>query len=163
MSVRLAMLEDAPAIARIQVETWRVAYRDILPNEMLAALSIEKRTERWRTWMKTPDTHLYVAEDGAIVGFAHVGPSRDEGAENTHEIYAIYIDVAHWRKGHGRALLRACIDDACGKKITLWVIEKNAPARAFYEATGFAFDGAKKIEDGITEVRHSREPSGTPA
>ena len=35
VSVRPARVEDAPEIARVQVETWRTAYADLLPETVL--------------------------------------------------------------------------------------------------------------------------------
>ncbi len=41
--VREASLEDAPAIARVHVDTWRTTYRGIIPEDYLATLSYQQR------------------------------------------------------------------------------------------------------------------------
>jgi hypothetical protein len=41
--IRDAVLEDADAIARVSAESWRCGYRGILPDEVLAAIDVEKR------------------------------------------------------------------------------------------------------------------------
>ena len=46
--VRSAELDDATAIARVHVATWRSAYRGLLPDEFLASLSQSHYEERWR-------------------------------------------------------------------------------------------------------------------
>ena len=40
--VRTARAEDADAIARVQVDTWRVAYRGLMPDETIAAFDVER-------------------------------------------------------------------------------------------------------------------------
>ena len=39
--IRLATLEDARKIAEIQVASWQVAYRGILPDEFLDQMNVE--------------------------------------------------------------------------------------------------------------------------
>ena len=48
MKISQAVSEDAPAIARVQVRSWQVAYEDILPASYLATLTTEKREAMWR-------------------------------------------------------------------------------------------------------------------
>ena len=43
MDISRASPEDAYAIAKVHVDSWREAYRTILPADYLAALSVEKR------------------------------------------------------------------------------------------------------------------------
>jgi ribosomal protein S18 acetylase RimI-like enzyme len=46
--VRAARESDAAAVARIQVECWRTGYAGIIPDEVLAELTSDEATERWR-------------------------------------------------------------------------------------------------------------------
>ena len=43
MRIRTATADDASGMARVHVDTWRTAYRDILPASVLSALSYEAR------------------------------------------------------------------------------------------------------------------------
>ncbi len=112
--VRPAELDDAAAIARVHVATWRTAYRGLLPDDFLASLDEAWYAERW--WRTLGDTsgRVYIAEAaGAVVGFASGGRERagEDGYEG--ELYAIYIlDEAHGR-GHGRRLLQAVAGSDC--------------------------------------------------
>src|ERR1041385_8579918 len=45
--IRPAAPEDAPAIARVHVESWRTTYRGIFPQGLLDGLSIEDRARSW--------------------------------------------------------------------------------------------------------------------
>ena len=83
MNVRPATAEDADAIGRVQVETWRVAYRGLMPDEAIAGFDLEGRQRMWREGLAReprPGSATFVAElDGEVVGFASVGRSRDDG------------------------------------------------------------------------------------
>ena len=77
MLVRAAQAADADAVARIQQETWRVAYAHVFPEPGLAQDFID--AERWRRRLADPPPgwSTFVTGD-PVVGFASVGPSRDE-------------------------------------------------------------------------------------
>ena len=53
-SVRDAQIEDAPAIARVHVDTWRSAYRGIVPDDHLDAMSYERSAQRREARMQQP-------------------------------------------------------------------------------------------------------------
>lgn len=44
MHIRLAVLEDALEIAKIHIESWQSAYKNIIDHHILAALNLEQRT-----------------------------------------------------------------------------------------------------------------------
>jgi ribosomal protein S18 acetylase RimI-like enzyme len=109
VTVRSAVPADADTIGRLQVETWRVAYRGLMPDEAIAAFDLEGRQRMWREGLARvprPGSATFVAElDDEVVGFASVGRSRDEEAENEGELYEIYLLPSCWDRGIGRALL----------------------------------------------------------
>ena len=79
MHVRTATADDAEAIERIRVRGWRTAYRHVFPPSELDALPIDG--SRWRERLARPAARLddlRRERDGGVVGFAAVGPSRDE-------------------------------------------------------------------------------------
>jgi ribosomal protein S18 acetylase RimI-like enzyme len=86
--------------------------------------------------------------DGQIVGFACVGPSRDDDTDTaTTELWGLYLDPAHWGVGHGHTLHTEALDVARASgttAATLWVLTTNQRARNFYERQGWAADGAEK-------------------
>jgi ribosomal protein S18 acetylase RimI-like enzyme len=150
MRIRIATADDAPGMARIHVDTWRTAYRNILPASVLSALSYEARTKRWRENLKQaePQQFTLVAENdsGELVGFAGGGPERDGTPGYAGEIYAVYVSAQHQRRGIGRQLMgvsaRRLMDQGFGAAM-LWALEANWRARAFYEALGGQFIGRK--------------------
>jgi GNAT superfamily N-acetyltransferase len=166
--VRPATPGDAEAIARIHVGTWQGAYAHIFPADALALISVERRVEHWRTTLARSTSTLVAEVDGEVVGFASAGLSQDADSEGVGELYAIYVDPAHWDAGIGRELgiaadetLRALgFDEA-----TLWVLEDNPRARRFYEAGGWRLDGATRTGTHLgvqtAEVRYRKDLSIT--
>jgi ribosomal protein S18 acetylase RimI-like enzyme len=94
-NIRKAKLEDAKGITKVHITSWRETYRGIVDDEYLKSLSIETRTKKWETILKTPkdDKWTFVAEDesGKIVGFISGGLAQEYFAKFTGELYAIYI------------------------------------------------------------------------
>jgi len=161
--IRTATAADAEAIAAVQQHGWQVAYRHIFPAEELAQGGFV-HLERWRARLADPPRGwaTFVADrDGVVIGFASVGPSRDE--RGIGELYAIYVDPDAWSTGAGRALIEQSEEQLRGDygEATLWVLEDNPRARAFYERAGWLPDGARKAEErwGVRapEVRYRKE------
>lgn len=148
MDVRLARGADAVAVETIRVRGWQTAYRHILPPAELDSLRID--ASRWRQRFESPPAGwtTFVAErDSAVVGFAAVGPSRDE--QGLGELYAIYVEPTAWSRGAGRALMARAEEQLAQtySTATLWVLRANARARRFYELAGWQLDGAVKAQD----------------
>lgn len=156
VAVRLATIEDADTIAALQIAAWRAAYGDIVPARWLEELDVDERAARWRGRIgpaADPSAPTFVATEGDdVVGFVHVGPIRDEDLEphGRIEVYTVYVHPDAWRRGVGRALLDEAESfgrRAGASELTLWVFERNAASRAFYERLGWRADGTAKIDD----------------
>jgi len=164
--IRRATPQDAEAVARIQVDTWRAAYRGLVPDAHLDQMSVERSTARHREALTEGRFEAYLAwEAGEAVGFVGVGSCRDEdvNAERVGEIWGIYVLLSHWGRRVGARLYRFAeqILRARGfSTVVLWVFAGNASARRFYEAMGYAPDGTSKIlEVGkpLEAIRYRRE------
>jgi ribosomal protein S18 acetylase RimI-like enzyme len=154
--VRPAALEDAEAIARVNVATWRSAYRDLLPADFLAALNEANYAERWTRVIGEGTSRVFVVEEpGGIVGFASGGRERagEHGFEG--ELYAIYVLDSAERRGHGRELVRAVAGALREMKLPdmiVWVLRDNAPARRFYERLGGVYVRTQPIMVGTATL-----------
>ncbi len=95
MKIRLAKVDDAPAISRVHIDSWRTSYRGIVPDQVLDNLDYVRNNIRWREMLSNLGEMkcFFVAEDddGRIVGFAIGGPNRDENTGFNGELYAIYL------------------------------------------------------------------------
>ena len=166
VTIRDATASDAAQIARVHIRSWREAYAKIVPPEHLATLDEEERTRRWEENLrKGPHDHVrtWIAEaNAAVLGFATLGPSRDEDAESEDvEIYSIYLDPGMWGRGVARELMRKVIADVPSKtRISLWILSDNDRARHFYRRHGFTPDGAERLEEiggaELLQVRYRR-------
>lgn len=163
MEVRRATAGDADAIARVQERGWQRAYRHVFPVEELDRGGFIY-PERWRSRLEHPPlgwTTLVAEDAGEVVGFASVGPNRD--GSGIGELYAIYVDPDRWSDGVGHALIERAEDQLRAEYAgaTLWVLEDNPRARAFYERHGWRADGAVTAEErwGVRapEVRYRKE------
>jgi L-amino acid N-acyltransferase YncA len=151
VEIRPAAPEDARAIARVHVASWRWAYRGIVAETALEGLSVDAREAMWRSWFDSHEVRasLLVAVDrGTVVGFAGGGEPRDEDAtSDTAEVRTIYLLETAAGSGLGRALLAALMDAlrADGyQRAMLWVLEGNTRTLRFYEAAGWRPDGARE-------------------
>ena len=146
-TVRRATPDDARTIADIQVETWRAAYVDVMPQEVLDSLDVEERARTWGHWLTVDATAQFVAEcSGAGVGFVSAGPCRHEDA--TGEVYAIYVRPEAWGTGSGWALMDAAVEwlTERWREAILWVAEENPRARRFYERYGWVAETTRVEE-----------------
>ena len=150
--VRPAGTEDAAAIARVHVETWRTAYRGLLPDDYLAALDEAGYAERWKRTLTDGAGRAYVAEDGRqIVGFASGGPERAGEDGFTGELYAIYVLQEAQGRGHGRRLVQAVVQglrEMSLPDMIVWVLRDNHNARHFYERLGGVYVRSQPITIG---------------
>ena len=145
---------------------WQAAYRDILPRDFLAGLSVAAREVAWESILESDPNGAapaWVAEgNGRVVGFLSSGPPRDEDVPPpAAEIYAIYVMPEAWRRRAGSALLNAAVDHWRSRgaaMLVLWVLEANARGRAFYDALGWQADGRRQEVTlggrAIPEVRY---------
>lgn len=141
--VRPARTDDAAAIARVHVDTWRSSYGGIVPDDFLGALTEDAYTARWRRAIRDGASKVYVVEEpGGVVGFASGG--RERAGENGYggELYAIYVHETAQRAGNGRELVRAVaggLRELGHLSMIVWVLRDNARARAFYERLGGSY------------------------
>ena len=147
MKIRRATADDADALARVHIDSWRAAYRGLVPDAHLDKLDYGKGGERFRQALAGQSEETYLAEEnGEALGFVTVGGCRDADLdkEEAGEIWGIYLGPTHWRKGVGRSLCEFAerILQSRGYTVaTLWVFRDNDQARRFYEAMGFTVDG----------------------
>ena len=92
-TIRPATLDDAEAIAHVQVETWRAAYRGMISDHFLDAMSEDKRRSHWSEILKRPEHATFVAEvEGhGIIGFANGGPEREGREDFRGELFGLYV------------------------------------------------------------------------
>lgn len=163
--IRVATVDDAAAIARTRIDSWRATYTGIVPARILERMDAAAFAERLAKRLEAEDHGVFVAESsgGAIAGFVVAGPCRDDDAASAGEIEAIYLAPDERGRGLGAPLLEAActwLGDRRFATVVLWVLTANDPARRFYERQGFVRDGATRMLDfdgtPIQEIRYRR-------
>ena len=137
-----ATLNDAEAIARVHIESWHETYSELIPSEVLEAMTdYERRLQMWTRVLSNESHSTFVALDEGeeIVGFTNGGrPNGDAPEGFDAELYTIYLLRCQHGKGLGRRLMVALANDLQEKgfkALYLWVFPNN-PSRLFYERLG---------------------------
>ncbi|WP_328779475.1 GNAT family N-acetyltransferase [Streptomyces canus] len=165
--IRPMVLADCDRVAEIRVRGWQSAYRGLIPQSYLGAMSVARDAERHRTRFGQGDgsvVNLVAERYGEVMGWACHGPYRDGEARTADaELYAVYVDPRRYGTGIGHALLLEALWNrtAVGhERMYLWVLKDNTRARRFYERAGFEADGTEEPfeADGVPvpEVRYAR-------
>lgn len=162
MLIRRARPEDAAAIARVHVESWRSTYAGLLPEKMLLKLSNAQHESRWWRHVlgRFRRSHfVYVADDAkeGVIGFASGGAARDRELDYDGEVYALYLLDEFHGAGIGRSLvqrLSARLLRECGPSVVVWVLSAN-PSRYFYERIGAKRIATRRDRMGGVEVEET--------
>ena len=171
--VRPARIDDVVEITRIQLTTWRVAYRRLLPQHILDQLDEDWITRRWRDAIAdtpTPEHRVLVAVEqqespgtgptsAYVVGFAASGPADDTALapDEDHTVLAkaaaitdVLVEPRWGRRGHGSRLLAASVDlwrtDGFTTALA-WTFADDRVTRRFLESSGWAPDGVSRSLD----------------
>lgn len=151
--------EEATALARVHVQTWREAYGDLLSERFYDDAALEARKHRWVRLLADAETasRTCVARHRReVIGFASYGPSRVDTTSlhrRDEQLYAIYVLRDWYGHGVGQDLLEAAVGR---RPAELWVARDNPRARQFYAKNGFIDTGEVKVDDdleGLVEMR----------
>ena len=107
--IRRATAQDAPAIARIRIDAWRVTYRGLIPDAYLDGMQLDQSVALWDRVLtaRANDTSVFVAEhDGEDVGFAAGNMLQEPRYELDAELSAVYVRREFQRAGIGHRIDR---------------------------------------------------------
>jgi ribosomal protein S18 acetylase RimI-like enzyme len=157
MLIREAKFQDTEQIAYVHVGSWRTTYMNIISDDFLSGLSIERRKKSWEWTFNNlnKDEKIFVFEDnGKIVGFVNGGRNRSVDYNYDSELYAIYLLEEYQGKGYGRQLFNKLVGELIERgydSMMLWVLEANSSIR-FYERLGGIVLGRKTEKIGDQEL-----------
>ena len=152
MVFRRATGGDSEAIASLHTESWRDAYRGILPDLYLDGQIFDERANLWRSRFSSlsSDRFLVVLAEssGEPVGFACV--LLDEDPQWGPCLDNLHVLPRCRSRGVGRLLFGRAAQWVMSREprwpIHLWVFEANVGARRFYDALGGEVVENKKRE-----------------
>lgn len=127
--------DDLPIISSIYEESWKYAYKNIIPQSFLDSIPEGK-------WINTVQKFhtLIMTDKGKTIGTSSFCASRWEKFSGYGEIVSIYFLPEYMGKGCGGELLETAVNELHKlgyEKVLLWVLEDNTRARNFYEKHGF--------------------------
>ena len=143
--IRPANVSDGLAIGKVYCYGWQAAYRGLMPDFFLNALTPENCFAQ-RSHI-APDRRFVAEVNGEVVGTATFGKPRDTVAEGLAELYSIYLLPQHWGTGQGSALFRAVVEklkEQGYSGLYLWTLRDNTRARVFYEKAGLQLSGEER-------------------
>ena len=140
--VRPSLESDEQGIRKVQVTTWKHAYRGMIPDRILDEMTVTSPPRR----PQPPDTPLLssrrifvaVENDSSVLGFAVGGMARDIEWNYESELWAIYVLPSEQGRGIGHQLFQTLATDLARdyKSMIIWVLEANHPSHKFYERMG---------------------------
>ena len=154
ITIRKATPKDALGISIVNVYTWKTTYSGLIPEEFIDS-RIEKVTEiaeRNKREIEEKDNFIVATVDGAIIGFACYGESREEEFINAAEIYAIYVLSGFQGKNIGKKIFKSCIEELKRNGFDSVIINclKGNNALEFYKHMGAKIIGER--EDKIKGI-----------
>ena len=161
-TVRPAVEADVDDLVRIQSDTWRAAYAQLVPAAAIAELTGPAAHDAWRAAITAGDGyHVFVASEAEwTVGFCAAAHYGGEGGAAIDEVSTLLVEPRWGRRGHGGRLLAAAAEALRrhGAEVGwAWIPEADATSRAFYARAGWAADGAVRgLDTGAGTLREIR-------
>lgn len=136
--IRRATIDDLVRIAEIFVFNYRLNFYPIFQEDTFyfGELTVSNMVE---SFTKELDS-IWVYDDGVVKGFIHI---------EKREVRRLFVEPTLQGKAIGAELLEYGIAE---KDVnSLWVLEKNIKAIAFYKRHGFDTTNEKKYEEDTIE------------
>ena len=164
--VRPARPEDAAEIARIQLSTWRTAYRRMFPAHVLANLEEGYLARGWAEAIEAAPSPRHrvmiaveqTATDDTVVGFAASGPPDEQALapeepplpDHVAAVTDLLVEPRWGRRGHGSRLLSAVVslwrEDGFTSAVA-WAYDADEAMKKFLGSAGWEPDGAARALD----------------
>ncbi|SFR21215.1 Ribosomal protein S18 acetylase RimI [Lentzea waywayandensis] len=166
--VEIATAADLSEIVRIHRETWRLAYAELLPQDVLDTLDAD---DAWALAVRSGAV-LKATEGEWTVGFVVASKAPDEEVAKadgslpedaaTTALLSVLVEPRWGRRGHGTRLVAEAVKrlgETGATRGIAWVPEADKASRNFYERLGWTGDGTVRTLDAggrpLREVRVS--------
>ena len=162
ISIRRGNEEDSEVISRIHAESWKSAYKGMVPEEYLKDLKDDFWALNFKKWISEDMVKVKIIYvDFKAAGVIAYGKSRDEKFNDYAEVWSFYLRPEYFRKGLGTTLMKSVLCEMCDegyKHCYLWVLETNNNARRFYEKIGFRSNNdkchSKILDKNLIDIRY---------
>lgn len=136
--IRQAKNADLARIAEIEIFNYRLYFYPIFRDDAYYFDTLQVPSQMALYEADLPQ--IWVYDDGAVKGFIWVRHG---------EVVKLFVEPVLHGCAIGSALLAYAVDALEAK--TLWALEKNVRAIAFYKRHGFCVTNEKKLEEDTTE------------
>ena len=99
--IRNADVNDCAILGKIHSESWKVAYKGIVPDSILDNMSSEKSEKRFYSSISQGlENNVLIINNDQTAGFMCLGKCRDKDLDCSYgEIWGIYLLPAFWGQG----------------------------------------------------------------
>jgi GNAT superfamily N-acetyltransferase len=162
LRISAAAHADAAALRQIHVQTWSDTYEDLLPSHFYEDRLALHRTRSWESEIDSQEARgggVLIARINELpAGLCQYGPTQDgdDRPDEVGHVHRLYVHPYFQKRGVGRSLLAVAAERLSRTgvvSLTLWALEADPGACAFYEHLGWRRDGARRF-DGATDVRY---------
>ena len=155
IQVRNVQKADVPAVVGLKIDGWKSAYAGIIDDDFLKDLDDSFAAQVARMEADYDSGGFIVAEsEGEIVGFCRYASSNHfspDQADVDCELLAIYVKSNLKYFGIGTRMFEYVVSEfkKQGKrKMILWCLKDNEPAKKFYTKMGGKIIGERTVELG---------------
>lgn len=136
--IRKAETRDLARIAEIEIFNYRLNFYPIFQDDQFyfGELQVPNLMERYKNALDS----FFVYDDGVVKGFVQVCGS---------EVRKLFVEPVLQSHGIGAKLIEHAVTELNAD--TLWALEKNVRAIAFYERHGFRRTSERKLEEDTDE------------
>lgn len=127
--IRDAERSEFPALAALQIRSWRNVYRGIMPDAYLDDEIEGNLHARWEALRPTDNDLVLIADQDGVRGFITVWCKPDPFIDNLH------VERGERSKGIGQRLMQAAAHRLIENgydRVSLYVAAANQRAAAFY-------------------------------
>ncbi len=164
--IRKANISDASAIAHIRIDSWRTAYKGLIPDSFLNGLDYKMQENKVMNRINGTDKNftsniLVYEEENEILGYTYYGKALDSLNDKYQgEVVALYVRPDKKRNGIGTQLInkvKELLKEEGYSNMIIWCLKGNDPSVRFYEHVGggikeereYEIEGLKVQEIGI--------------
>ena len=136
--IRPAEAQDLNRVAEIEIFNYRLNFYPIFQNDEFYFKELQ--VSNLAGELERAIGQVWVYDDGAVKGFILV---------DGQHLNKLFVEPVLQGNAIGSALLRYAVEELSVN--SLWTLEKNVRAIAFYQRHGFGMTGDKKFEEDTTE------------
>lgn len=135
VTIRNAKPNDADAISAVHDDSWREAYRGIIPGAELERIISKRGSQWWRRAIARGSNIQVLDTRSKLAGYVTFGRNRVPALRHKAELFEIYLLPEFQGLGYGRRLFRSAQLELARHgyaSMIVWALADNQRAIDFY-------------------------------